>query len=60
MEQSFINFKIANPDWQPDAEGNNYLSNVISKRNENSRMFDERGKVILFNARFLFILFFIS
>lgn len=28
MEQSFVNFKLNNPEWQPDTEGSLYLSSL--------------------------------
>ncbi|KAJ3299801.1 autophagy protein atg9 [Borealophlyctis nickersoniae] len=34
MEQSFLNFKVNNPDWDPGMEGSQYLNTVIARRNE--------------------------
>lgn len=32
MEQSFVNFKINNPNWNPGLQGSQFISKVIGKR----------------------------
>ena len=47
MEQSFLHFKAANPQWQPDMTGSLYLSRlneIGNKLIERARKDDERDK----------------
>lgn len=42
MEQSFLDFKAQNPEWEPDANtGAGYLSTVLSHKNERSNLIDD-------------------
>ncbi|TPX48763.1 hypothetical protein SeMB42_g00331 [Synchytrium endobioticum] len=34
MEQSFLNFKANNPDWEPNTDGSLFIANVMSRRND--------------------------
>ncbi|TPX67487.1 hypothetical protein SpCBS45565_g03676 [Spizellomyces sp. 'palustris'] len=34
MEQSFVNFKINNPDWEPRGDGSQYLNTILARGNE--------------------------
>ena len=42
MEQSFLDFKIHNPDWEPDTHGSLYLNNVLSKRGVEESFFGRK------------------
>ncbi|KAJ3046056.1 autophagy protein atg9 [Rhizophlyctis rosea] len=53
MEQSFMNFKAQNPDWDPGLEGSQYLGNVLSRREELLRRGgggDPGGSSIMMNS----------
>ncbi|KAJ3056688.1 autophagy protein atg9 [Rhizophlyctis rosea] len=53
MEQSFMNFKAQNPDWDPGVDGSQYLSNVLSKREQllgRNGLADPAGSSMMMNS----------